>query len=91
MLNSLSYFHVCDGGLVPDVMHDLLEGALQYEVKLMLKEFILCDHYFTLEHLNSKLDNMELGYMESKDRPSPIADVTLKSQDNRLTQAGKEQ
>ena len=71
-------------------MHDLLEGALQYEVKLMLKEFILHDHYFTLERLNSKLENMELGYMESKDRPSPISDVTLKSKDNRLTQAGEE-
>ena len=31
------YFHVCDGGLVPDVMHDLLEGAMQY---VMLKKMI---------------------------------------------------
>jgi len=35
-----SYFHVCDGGLVPDVMHDILEGALQYEMKLLLKRMI---------------------------------------------------
>lgn len=47
-------------------MHDLLEGALQYEVNLMLRKFILDDGYFTLEHLNGKLENMELGYMESK-------------------------
>ena len=71
-------------------MHDLLEGALQYEVKLMVRKFILDDGYFTLEHLNGKLENMELGYMESKDRPSSIADTTLKSQDNRLTQASEE-
>lgn len=90
VLNTLSYFHVCNGGLVPDIMHDLLEGALQYEVKLMLRKFILDDGYFTLEHLNDKIENMELGYMESKDRPSSIADITLKSQDSRLTQAGKE-
>lgn len=70
-------------------MRDLLEEALQYEVKkLMLRKFILDDGYFTLEHLNDKLENMELGYMESKDRPSSIADTTLKLQDNRLTQAG---
>ena len=25
-LNELSYFHVCDGSLLPDVMHDVLEG-----------------------------------------------------------------
>ena len=41
------YFHVCDGGLVPDVMHDLLEGAMQYEVKLMLKKMFEIDKYFS--------------------------------------------
>jgi len=55
VLNTLSYFHVCNGGLVPDIMHDLLEGALQYEVKLMLRKFILNDSYFAFEHLNDKL------------------------------------
>ena len=28
ILNQLTYFHVCDGSLLPDVMHDLLEGVL---------------------------------------------------------------
>ena len=42
------YFHVCDGSLLPDVMHDLLEGALQYEVKLMLKCMIMEDQLFSL-------------------------------------------
>jgi len=27
ILNELSYFHVCGGGLLPDVMHDILEGG----------------------------------------------------------------
>ena len=31
-LNESKYFHVTKG-LVPDVMHDLLEGCLQYEMK----------------------------------------------------------
>ena len=26
-LNEVAYFHVCNGSLVPDVMHDILEGA----------------------------------------------------------------
>lgn len=42
------YFHVADGGLLPDIMHDVLEGALQYEVKLMLRTMIQEDHYFSL-------------------------------------------
>ena len=28
-------------------MHDLLEGAMQYEVKLMLKKMIEIDKYFS--------------------------------------------
>ena len=27
-------------GLVPDVMHDILEGALQLEVKELIKTFV---------------------------------------------------
>ena len=30
--------YICGGGLVADVMHDLLEGTLQYEAKLVLKQ-----------------------------------------------------
>lgn len=66
ILNQLSYFHVCDGSLLPDVMHDILEGVLQYEVKLMLRVVIEEEGYFTLDHFNSCLENLELGYMESK-------------------------
>lgn len=36
-LSSLNYFDVASGSLVPDIMHDILEGALPLEVKHMLK------------------------------------------------------
>ena len=39
-LLELKYFDICGGGLVADVMHDLLEGTLQYEAKLVLKHVI---------------------------------------------------
>ena len=32
ILLDLQYFDMCSGALLPDVMHDVLEGALQYEV-----------------------------------------------------------
>lgn len=41
LLNSLDYFDVTSGALLPDVMHDVLEGALPLEMKLMLK---VCYH-----------------------------------------------
>ena len=37
LLNSLEFFDVASGALIPDIMHDILEGALPLEVKLMLK------------------------------------------------------
>lgn len=37
LLNTLDFFSVSSGTLVPDIMHDILEGALPLEVKLMLK------------------------------------------------------
>lgn len=30
----LKHFDNCNGGLLPDVMHNVLEGLLQYETKL---------------------------------------------------------
>ena len=61
ILNQLSYFHVCHGSLVPDIMHDILEGVLQYEIKLMLQVMINREKYFTLTDFNSRLENLELG------------------------------
>lgn len=69
VLNELTYFHVCSGGLLPDIMHDL-EGGLQYEMKLMLQEFILREKYITLDEFNARIECFDLGYMEEKDRPS---------------------
>lgn len=87
-LNNLTYFHVCDGSLIPDIMHDLLEGVLQYEVKLMLQYMINLENYFTLETLNSKLQNLELSNAESKDRPTAISSKTINSDGNSLKQNG---
>ena len=31
------YFRVAEGAMIPDIMHDLLEGVLPLELKLILK------------------------------------------------------
>ena len=82
------YFHVCEGGLIPDVMHDVLEGALAYEAKLMLVQMITKNKYFTLDQLNTRLENMDLGYIEIKDRPTLISDATFTSSSSKLKQQG---
>ena len=88
-LNELAYFNVCDGSLIPDIMHDILEGSLQYEVKLMLQVMITTENYFTLSQFNSRLENLDYGYMEIKDKPTVISLQTLNSQGNSLRQNGK--
>lgn len=86
VLSELKYFEVTSGSLIPDVMHDVLEGVLQYEAKLMLLHFVNQDHYFTLAQLNQQ---MELGFSESKNRPSTISHSTFHEGDNSLKQSGK--
>ena len=88
ILNELSFFHVCSGALLPDIMHDVLEGALQYEVKLMLKEMVCTEGYFSLNFLNSRIETIELGYNEIKDHPTPISDTVFNSEGTSLKQAG---
>lgn len=63
--------------------------GLYNEVKLMLRAFIYDEHYFTLEELNTRLEVMELGYMESKERLTPITVADLQSGDSALARSGK--
>lgn len=82
----LDYFDVCDS-LLPDVMHDLLEGCLQYEAKLLL-QYCIEEKYFTRKTLNRLIEAYDLGYANEADRPSPIPHSTLYSADNLLKQKG---
>ena len=50
-LLDLDYFNLCSGALLPDVMHDVLEGCLQYELKLLLRHCINDQHYFQVHTL----------------------------------------
>ena len=88
IFNQLRYYHVCNGSLLPDIMHDILEGALQYEIKLLLHNLIEVKKFFSLDTFNSCLENLELGYMESKNKPSLISTTTYKSSTNSLKQNG---
>ena len=73
LLAELQYFGMCKGELAPDIMHDLLEGVLQYEIKLLLIYCInINNHFFMLDILNSKIESLEVCYGMESDRPTPI-------------------
>lgn len=89
ILSTLQYFDVCSGSLIPDVMHDVLEGVLQYELKLLLQHCIDCEKYFTSKQLQQIMESFELGFMEYPNRPTPITREILRKKDNSLNQNGK--
>ena len=65
-LDKLKYFKVASGALVPDIMHDVLEGVLQYETKILLQELIQEKRYIELDTLNNTIESFEFGYAEKK-------------------------
>ena len=84
VLTKLQYFDIYSGALVPDIMHDVLEGVLQYETKLVLIHIIQGCRYLILKHLNHLIACVNLGYMEVSSRPYEIS-----LSDDKLKQNGK--
>jgi len=87
ILNSSRYFHVVDG-LAPDIMHDILEGSLQFEVKELLKHCIQTEAYFTLEELNTVIEEFPYVLSDKATRPAKISPTTLASSDHSVKQKG---
>ena len=89
LLNSCRYFHVLHG-LVPDEMHDLLEGSLPLVTKLLLVHYIQGQRLFSLADLNSRILPFKYG-SAVKNKPSAITASSLASNDAKLRQSGMSQ
>jgi len=87
ILNSSKFFHIVDR-LVPDVMHDILEGSLQYEVKELLKHFIHTEKYFTLDVLNQKINEFPYALSDKATKLATIALTILAASDHTVKQKG---
>lgn len=69
LLNSLQLFHTSDNCAV-DIMHDLLEGVVQYELKLVFQYLI--KNYISLISLSERIDSFNYGYTQRRNRPSRL-------------------
>ena len=56
-------------------MHDILEGVIPYELKLLLVYYVTETKYFTLHQVNMRIVNYNYGYTVISDKPSKISDV----------------
>uniref|UniRef100_A0A1X7T9Z5 Uncharacterized protein n=1 Tax=Amphimedon queenslandica TaxID=400682 RepID=A0A1X7T9Z5_AMPQE len=83
ILNQSQFFHVTEG-LAPDIMHDILEGALQYETKELLIYVTQERRLISLSFLNQQIESFPYGYCDSSNKPSII---TLTSHDHSLKQS----
>ena len=72
-LESLPYFSVITG-MPHDIMHDLYEGVIPHELKLLM-QYCIDKSYFELTTLNYRLKAFNFGYTEIGDRPAPIVEV----------------
>jgi hypothetical protein len=86
ILNTSRYFHVTEG-LVPDIMHDVLEGCLAYEVKELLK-YLISSSIITLSELNRIMASFPYTGSDSRNKPTPLSSTTLSSSDHNLKQTG---
>lgn len=62
--------------LPQDIMHILLEGAVQFEVRYILQHFME-NRYLTLKELNTMFSQMSLGYLEERNRPPPLRETVF--------------
>ena len=65
-------FHAASGQMSQDIMHVPFEGVLHKEIRLMLKCFIYDEHYFSLDTLNTRIENFAHGRKESRSKPPKV-------------------
>lgn len=87
LLNSSRYFHVVDG-LVPDIMHDILEGTAQLVLRCLIQYLVLERKVFSFKTLNERISIFNYGTTDMKNKPSEITRSTFTSCDS-LRQSGK--
>ena len=64
VLHQSLYFHVSEG-LTPDIMHDVLQSCLQFELKEMFKVFI-SKNVISLSDLNHAIQSFPYGMSDKK-------------------------
>ena len=79
LLSKLPHFDISQQ-LSQDLMHILLEGSVQYEVRYILNHFIESG-FITLTELNNKFAQLKLGYRDEANRPLSLKETVFKGKE----------
>ncbi|XP_023199004.1 uncharacterized protein LOC111610276 isoform X1 [Xiphophorus maculatus] len=74
LLNSLQYFNMANNFSV-DMMHDILEGVGQFEVKLILK--YIHSNFLSTEQVAGRIHAYDYGFNQQRNRPPLSTDKML--------------
>lgn len=74
IFHDLTDFHILIN-IIVDNMHDLLEGVCQYDLGLILHQFIYVNNFFTLEQLNNYIRGFDFG--DVKNKPTEILETHI--------------
>ncbi|XP_056315761.1 uncharacterized protein LOC130230656 isoform X1 [Danio aesculapii] len=69
ILNTLTYFNVSENFML-DIMHDILEGVAQYEVKLLF-EYMSCN-LIPGDSIPQRLYAFSYGFLDQNNRPTKV-------------------
>ncbi|KAJ1531357.1 hypothetical protein ONE63_000041 [Megalurothrips usitatus] len=74
-----------------DVFHDLLEGVVPLDLKLVIRQFVFVDKFFSVRDLNLRIASFAYGVPDSKNKPSAnmSTDILLKSS-RKIKQTGSQ-
>ncbi|XP_008188727.1 uncharacterized protein LOC103310992 [Acyrthosiphon pisum] len=61
-------------------MHDMLEGALKFDIGLILKQMIFSFNYFSMETLNNRIESFNYGSLDIRSRPTMLSYENLRRQ-----------
>ena len=74
-LNKLKYFHAATN-FVQDVMHDVFEGVMAYDLPLICQRLI-AEKFFSLSMMNHRLQTFDYGYYDVTNKPPTISSVNV--------------
>ena len=86
-LNKLAHFHTTEG-LIPDVMHDVLEGVLPLAIKYIPKHLLALTS-FTVAELNKRIEIFDYGVIEASNRPRGNLTTSQLNGGDSLKQSGE--